>query len=86
MAGQGAVIELVWRPGMNPKPLIESARGVGVERCAMTVDGGQAFGALPAETFRVFVGQLLFHGMGVDEVKNHGANGSGASVGVGVGL
>jgi len=69
MAGQGAVIELVYRPGTNPKPLIESARAVGVEHCAMTVDGGQAFSPLPAETFRAFVGQLLFHGMSVDEVK-----------------
>jgi len=24
---------------------------------------------LPAEAFRAFVGQLLFHGMSVDEVK-----------------
>jgi Family of unknown function (DUF6282) len=69
MAGQGAIIELVYRPGMNPKPLIEAARGVGVERCAMTVDGGQAFSPLPAENFRSFIGQLLFHGMSVDEVK-----------------
>lgn len=69
MADQGAAIELVWRPGLNPKPLIESARGVGVDRCAMTVDGGQAFGTLPADTFRAFVGQLLFHGMSVEEVK-----------------
>jgi hypothetical protein len=69
MAGQGAVIELVYRPGMNPKPLIESARALGVEYCAMTVDGGQAFSPLPAETFRAFVGQLLFHGMTVDEIK-----------------
>jgi hypothetical protein len=69
MADQGAVIELVYRPGVNLKPLIESARAVGVERCAMTVDGGQAFSALPAEAFRTFVGQLLFHGMSVDEVK-----------------
>jgi len=28
----------------------------------MSMDGGQAFGALPAETFRAFLGQLLFHG------------------------
>jgi hypothetical protein len=42
---------------------------VGVEHCAMTVDGGPAFTPLPAETFRAFVGQLLFHGMAVDEVK-----------------
>ena len=69
MAGQGAIIELVYRPGMNPKPLIEAARGLGVERCAMTVDGGQAFSPLPAENFRSFIGQLLFHGMSVDEVK-----------------
>ena len=69
MAGQGAIIELVYRPGINPKPLIEAARGVGVERCAMTVDGGQAFSPLPAENFRSFIGQLLFHGMSVDEVK-----------------
>ncbi|MGN6730896.1 MAG: DUF6282 family protein [Candidatus Binatia bacterium] len=69
MADQGAAIELVFRPGTNVKPLIESARAVGVERCAMTVDGGQAFSALPAETFRIFVGQLLFHGMSVEELK-----------------
>jgi hypothetical protein len=35
----------------------------------MTVDGGQAFGPVPAEAFRAFVGQLLFHGMTPEEVK-----------------
>ena len=35
----------------------------------MTVDGGQAFGPVPAEAFRAFVGQLLFHGMPPEEVK-----------------
>lgn len=69
MAEQGAVIELVYRPGQDAKPLIEAARGVGVQHCAMTVDGGQAFGPVPAEAFRAFVGQLLFHGMSPDEVK-----------------
>ena len=69
MAAQGAAIELVYRPGMDPKKLIEAARGVGVEHCAMTVDGGQAFGPVPAEVFRAFVGQLLFHGMSPEEVK-----------------
>jgi hypothetical protein len=69
MAGQGAVVELVWRPRLYPKPLIESARGVGVEHCAMTVDGGQAFSPLPAETSHGFVGHLRFHGMPVEEVK-----------------
>jgi hypothetical protein len=51
---------------MNPKSLIESARGVGVERCAMTVDGGHGFGALPAETFRAFVGPVTVSWHGVD--------------------
>lgn len=69
LASKGAAIELVYRIGQNVKPLIEYARGVGVEYCAMTVDGGQAFGPLPAEAFRAFVGQLLFHGMTVAEVK-----------------
>ena len=35
----------------------------------MTVDGGQAFGPVPAEAFRAFVGQLLFLGMSPEEVK-----------------
>jgi hypothetical protein len=69
MAKQGAAIELVYRLGMDAKPLVEAARGVGVEHCAMTVDGGQAFGPLPAESFRTFVGQLLFHGMTPEEVS-----------------
>jgi hypothetical protein len=69
MADQGAVIELVYRPRMDAKAIIESARGVGVERCAMTVDGGHAFNPVPAESFRVFVGQLLYHGMSPEEVK-----------------
>ena len=68
MAKQGAAIELVYRLGMDVKPLIEAARGVGVEHCAMTVDGGQAYGPLPAECFRTLVGQLLFHGMSPEEV------------------
>ena len=69
MAEQGAVIELVYRPGQDAKPLIEAARGVGVQHCAMTVDGGQAFGPVPVEAFRAFVGQLLFHGISPEEVK-----------------
>ncbi|HXG53707.1 MAG TPA: DUF6282 family protein [candidate division Zixibacteria bacterium] len=69
MADQGAVIELVYRPTMDPRAIIEAARGVGVEHCAMTVDGGQAFKPLPAEEFRAFVGQLLYHGMSPEEVK-----------------
>jgi Family of unknown function (DUF6282) len=69
MADQGAVIELVYRPRMEAKAIIEAARAVGVERCAMTVDGGHAFNPLVAEAFRVFVGQLLYHGMAPDEVK-----------------
>jgi hypothetical protein len=50
-------------------PLTQAARAVGVQHCAMTVDGGQAFGPVPAEAFRAFVGQLLFHGMSPEEVK-----------------
>jgi hypothetical protein len=69
MAKQGAVVELVYRAGQNARPLIEAARAVGVQHCAMTVDGGQAFGPVPAEAFRAFVGQLLFHGMTPEEVK-----------------
>jgi hypothetical protein len=69
MAKQGAAIELVYRPGMDPRALVQAARAVGVEHCAMTVDGGQAFGPVPAESFRAFVGQLLFHGMTPDEVS-----------------
>ena len=69
MADQGAVIELIYRSRMDPKAIIEAARGVGVERCAMTVDGGQAFSPLVAESFRTFVGQLLYHGMSSEEVK-----------------
>lgn len=68
MAEQGAAIELVYRPGMALKGLVEAARGVGVQHCAMTVDGGQAFGPVPAESFRAFIGQLLFHGMTPEEV------------------
>lgn len=70
MADQGAVIELIYRPRMNPEAIIQGARAVGVERCAMTVDGGQAFNPFAAEAFRVFVGQLLYHGMNPEEVKN----------------
>ncbi|MBI1997637.1 MAG: hypothetical protein HYS66_14370 [Deltaproteobacteria bacterium] len=69
MADQGAVIELVYRPRMEPKAIIAAARGVGVERCAMTVDGGHAFNPLVAEAFRAFVGQLLYQGMPPEEVK-----------------
>ncbi len=69
MADQGAVIELVYRPNMDSKAIITAARAVGVERCAMTVDGGHAFNPLVAEAFRVFVGQLLYHGMSPEEVK-----------------
>ncbi len=69
MADQGAVIELVYRPNMDSKAIIAAARGVGVEHCAMTVDGGHAFNPLVAEAFRVFVGQLLYHGMSPEEVK-----------------
>jgi len=69
MADQGAVIELIYRPRMNPEAIIQSARAVGVERCAMTVDGGQAFNPFAAEAFRVFVGQLLYQGMKPEEVK-----------------
>ncbi|MBI4529088.1 MAG: hypothetical protein HY695_35270 [Deltaproteobacteria bacterium] len=69
MADQGAIIELVYRPGMDAKAIIAAARGVGVERCAMTVDGGHAFSPLVAEAYRVFVGQLLYHGMDPEEVK-----------------
>lgn len=69
MTDQGAVIELVYRPAMDPEAIIEAARGVGVEHCAMTVDGGQAFKPVPAESFRAFVGQLLYHGMSPEEVK-----------------
>lgn len=74
MAGRGAAIELVYRPGMDPKVLIGAARAVGVHHCAMTVDGGQAFGPVPAESFRTFVGQLLFHGMSPVEVKTMAQN------------
>jgi len=69
MIEQGAVIELVYRPGLDPTPLVEAARRVGVQNCAMTVDGGQAFSPVPAESYRSFVGQLLFHGMSPEEVK-----------------
>jgi len=69
MADQGAVIELIYRPRMNPESIIQSARAIGAERCAMTVDGGQAFNPFAAEAFRVFVGQLLYYGMKPEEVK-----------------
>jgi len=69
MADQGAVIELIYRPRMNPEAIIQSARAIGAERCAMTVDGGQAFNPFAAEAFRVFVGQLLYYGMKPEEVK-----------------
>jgi hypothetical protein len=69
MADQGAVIELIYRPKMDPTAIIRSAQAIGVERCAMTVDGGQAFNPFAAEAYRVFVGQLLYHGMGPEEVK-----------------
>jgi hypothetical protein len=69
MAEQGAVIELIYRPKMDPTAIIRSAQAVGVERCAMTVDGGQAFNPFAAEAYRVFVGQLLYHGMTPEEVK-----------------
>lgn len=69
MADQGAVIELIYRPKMDPVAIIQSARAIGLERCAMTVDGGQAFNPYAAEAFRVFVGQLLYHGMSPEEVK-----------------
>jgi hypothetical protein len=69
MADQGAVIELIYRPKMDPVAIIRSAQAIGVERCAMTVDGGQAFNPFAAEAYRVFVGQLLYHGMSPEEVK-----------------
>jgi hypothetical protein len=69
MADQGAVIELIYRPKMDPAAIIRSAQAVGVERCAMTVDGGQAFNPFAAEAYRVFVGQLLYHDMSPEEVK-----------------
>ncbi|MGE5304605.1 MAG: DUF6282 family protein [Alphaproteobacteria bacterium] len=69
MADQGAVIELIYRPKMDPTAIIRSAQAIGVERCAMTVDGGQAFNAFAAEAYRVFVGQLLYHGMSPEDVK-----------------
>ena len=69
MADQGAVIELIYRPKMDPAAIIRSAQAIGVERCAMTVDGGQAFNPFAAEAYRVFVGQLLYHGMSPEEVK-----------------
>jgi hypothetical protein len=49
MAKQGAAVELVYRAGQDARPLIEAARAVGVQHCAITVDGGQAFGPVPAE-------------------------------------
>jgi hypothetical protein len=69
MADQGAVIELIYRPKMDPTAIIRSAQAIGVERCAMTVDGGQAFNPFAAEAFRAFVGQMLYHGMSPEEVK-----------------
>ncbi|HEX9153919.1 MAG TPA: DUF6282 family protein [Nitrospira sp.] len=69
MADHGAVIELIYRPKMDPTAIIRSAQAIGVERCAMTVDGGQAFNPFAAEAYRVFVGQLLYHGMSPQEVK-----------------
>jgi hypothetical protein len=69
MADQGAVIELIYRPKMDPTAIIRSAQAIGVERCAMTVDGGQAFNPFAAEAYRVFVGQLLYHDMDPEEVK-----------------
>jgi hypothetical protein len=69
MADQGAVIELIYRPKMDPTAIIRSAQAIGVERCAMTVDGGQAFNPFAAEAYRVFVGQLLYCGMSPEEVK-----------------
>jgi hypothetical protein len=69
MADQGAVIELIYRPKMDPAAIIRSAQAIGVERSAMTVDGGQAFNPFAAEAYRVFVGQLLYHGMDPEEVK-----------------
>ncbi len=69
MADQGAVIELIYRPNMEAAAIIRSAQAIGVERCAMTVDGGQAFNPYAAEAFRVFVGQLLYHGMKPEDVK-----------------
>ena len=69
MADQGAVIELIYRPKMDPTAIIRSAQAIGVERCAMTVDGGQAFNPFAAEAYRVFVGQMLYHGMSPEEVK-----------------
>jgi hypothetical protein len=69
MADQGAVIELIYRPKMDPTAIIRSAQAIGVERCAMTVDGGQAFNPFAAEAYRVFVGQLLYHGISPEAVK-----------------
>jgi hypothetical protein len=69
MADQGAVIELIYRSKMDPTAIIRSAQAIGVERCAMTVDGGQAFNPFAAEAYRVFVGQLLYHDMDPEEVK-----------------
>ncbi len=69
MADQGAVIELIYRPNMDARAIIQSAQAIGVERCAMTVDGGQAFNPYAAEAFRVFLGQLLYHGMDPEDVK-----------------
>jgi hypothetical protein len=69
MADQGAVIELIYRPNMDTAAIIRSAQAIGVERCAMTVDGGQAFNPFAAEAYRVFVGQLLYHDMNPEQVK-----------------
>jgi hypothetical protein len=69
MADHGAVIELIYRPKMDPSAIIRSAQAIGVERCAMTVDGGQAFNPFAAEAYRVFVGQLLYHDMDPEQVK-----------------
>jgi len=78
MAKQGAVVESVYRAGQDAGPLIEAARAVGVQDCAMTVDGGQAFG--PSRGFPRFrrAAAISWDEPGASE--DHGSDSSGARV------
>lgn len=54
-------IELSW--------IVEAIREVGAARTVLTTDGGQAWNAPPPELMRMFIGSLLYLGVGEESIR-----------------
>lgn len=54
---------------VDPRRMLEAMREVGVERCIMTTDTGQAYAPLPAAAMKFFIAVLLKCGATKDEIR-----------------